>query len=259
MRFAQPQTNRNMQRFLKWLLILLIGLLAASLLTVKIISDPLPQGESGRAAEALADKVLTAIGNPMLDSVQWLQWEFMRGHRYVWHQPTNTARISWGDHVVVMKLDTQSGSAKCNGVMLQGSDLDQAIAKAWALWCNDSYWLMAPNKLRDPGTQRFLVDVHSEYPGQQGLMVQFSSGGVTPGDTYLWIVGPDGIPSGYKMWVNILPIGGIYASWDNWITVYTGAKLATSHQSKIGGFTMKDVKAGATYQELGLDSNPLEL
>ena len=61
-------------------------------------------------------------------------------------------------------------------------------------------------------------------------MVSYDSGGVTPGDSYLWILDDTGLPTAYKMWVKIIPIGGINASWDNWMITESGAYLPTSHK-----------------------------
>jgi hypothetical protein len=47
------------------------------------------------------------------------------------------------------------------------------------------------------------------------------------------------------MWVHVLPIGGLSASWEQWVSLSTSAKVSTLH--RIGPVTMElsDV-AGAT-------------
>ena len=113
------------------------------------------------------------------------------------------------------------------------------IDKALKNFNNDSFWLVAPYKVFDQGTQRAIVELKN---GTNGLLVTYNSGGTTPGDSYLWILNENGFPSAYKMWVSIIPIGGLEASWDDWLVTQSGAFLPKSH--KLGPLTlsMGDVK-----------------
>lgn len=246
-----------MKKVLKWIGIILCILFIGGFISVKILSEDFPKGETGPKAEQLANKVLNAINDSALDSIDWLTWEFIGGHHYVWHQPTNTARITWGDQVVILQLDNQSGRAWSDGKEMAGEQKAKLIQTAWSYWCNDSFWLLAPNKIKDPGTMRSLVNVSKEYPNHQGLLVQYNSGGVTPGDAYLWLIDDSGIPSGYKMWVSILPIKGLYTSWEGWTDLHNGAKVATRHNAGIAEFGMDAIQSADTWQEFNLDTDPL--
>ncbi len=44
---------------------------------------------------------------------------------------------------------------------------------------------------------------------KDALLVTYTSGGTTPGDSYLWHLDASGKPESYQMWVSILPIGGL--------------------------------------------------
>ncbi|MDT0607679.1 hypothetical protein [Croceitalea rosinachiae] len=101
------------------------------------------------------------------------------------------------------------------------------IKKALKYFNNDSFWLVAPYKVFDKGTERSIVDLED---GSKGLLVTYTSGGDTPGDSYLWILNENGFPNSYKMWVSTIPIGGIEASWDDWVVVESGAFLPKSHE-----------------------------
>lgn len=245
-----------MKKVLKYIGLFILILLIGGFITVKVMSEPLPQGKKGAEAEALADTVLLAINDPALDTTQWLTWTFIGGHHYVWNQTTNTAKISWGDNTVIMQLDEQSGRAIVNGTEVEGAKKDKLLQTAWSYWCNDSFWLMAPNKVKDPGTVRSLVDVSEEFPGKKGLLVSYESGGVTPGDAYLWIIDEQNMPIGYKMWVGILPLKGVYVSWDDWLELPTGAKLASSHDANFASFGLSNIKGGQDWGALGLSEKP---
>jgi hypothetical protein len=116
------------------------------------------------------------------------------------------------------------------------------IKKAWEIWVNDAFWLNPVSKIYDPGTSRSLVPTAE---GNFGLLVEYSSGGSTPGDVYLWEVDSTGLPYKWRMWVSIIPMGGMEATWENWIETDTGVKISTLH--KMSGMELKltDVKTAA--------------
>ena len=69
------------------------------------------------------------------------------------------------------------------------------------------------------------------------------------------------MPTGYKMWVSIIPVGGIYTSWEDWMTLPGGAKIAQQHQGNISALKIPitNVKAGFSWSDLGYSSNPIKL
>ena len=107
---------------------------------------------------------------------------------------------------------------------------DQLLEKAWKQFANDSFWLVAPFKIFDPGTERLLVDLEDN---KKGLLVTYTSGGVTPGDSYLWILNENNIPIAYKMWVNIIPVGGVEFKWTDWRD-FNKIKMPTNHIGPFG-------------------------
>jgi len=72
---------------------------------------------------------------------------------------------------------------------------------------------VAPYKIFDPGTERRIVN----YKNKEALLITYTrSGGTTPGDSYLWILNEKFLPTSYKMWTRIIPIGGVSATWSDW-------------------------------------------
>jgi hypothetical protein len=106
---------------------------------------------------------------------------------------------------------------------------------------NDSFWLIAPYKIFDPGTERRIVS----YKNREALLVTYTSGGTTPGDSYLWILNENYLPTSYKMWTSIIPVGGVAATWSDWEKTASGILLPKKHILSLFGMeiSMGKVKA----------------
>lgn len=238
-------------KILKWILIivLLLGLLGWGL--VKYMSEDRPENVINENGDQLANQMLASLNKPAWDSLKYLTWDFKGGHNYVWDKQNNNVKVSWAGNEALIDLDEVDGIAKSDGVLLEGDEAKRIINQGWGFWCNDSFWMFAPFKVFDPGTKRSIV---KDENGDEGLMVTYESGGVTPGDSYLWFLDDNKIPTRYKMWT-FVPIQGMEMSWENWKTLKGGAKVAISHNSSILSFDMEGVKEGNSLEELGLDSN----
>ncbi len=214
--------------------IVLLGLLAFAILYA-IYNKPIPTGVEGQAADALAKKMLNAINNDVYKKTRYLEWSFAKGaHQYKWDKENGKVQIEWDAYTVNLNLNEPSKSdALENNSKLIGTAKTKSIEKATSYFNNDSFWLVAPFKVFDQGTKRSLVTLDD---GTEGLLVTYTSGGTTPGDTYLWKLQPNGFPESYQMWVKIIPIGGLEASWDDWKVMENGLFLPVSH--KLGPVTL---------------------
>lgn len=196
---------------------------------------PLPTGQEGPEAEALADKMLEALNYEAYQKLNTIQWTFYRNHTFIWNKKDNIVTAKWDDYEITFSPENKSGTVLKNGTILEGPEKQTALQTAWQLYANDSFWLVAPFKVRDPGTRRYLVDTE-EGPG---LLVTYNGGGVTPGDSYLWILDEQNRPKAWRMWVNILPIGGLEFEWNNW-KQYNGVWFASSHKGLVD-VTVSDI------------------
>ena len=181
-----------------------------------------------------------------------MKWNFADRNQYVWDKQVNRARVTMGENTVLLDLNEITGKAYKNGTEVSGEEAQKLISAAWSNWCNDSFWLLAPYKLFDPGTKRTLVPLEGQ---GMGLLVTYESGGVTPGDSYLWILNKDNTPSRWRMWVSNIPMGGALASWEGWKTLYNGARVSTEHDLSIFQLVLSDMDAGESLSDIGLDEN----
>lgn len=231
--------NNEMKRLLKNLLRIILGLFLLAGLVFALLyaayNQPIPTGTPGPEADALAKKMLTAINYDQYKETRFMEWSYAGGrHHYKWDKENGKVAVRWDNYKVNLNLSTPGKSEVWeNGSSVRGDDRAKLIEKATAYFNNDSFWLVAPFKIFDRGTDRSLVSLED---GSDALMVTYGSGGTTPGDTYLWKLGPNGFPESYQMWVKIIPIGGLEASWDDWKVMENGLFLPASH--KIGPVTL---------------------
>lgn len=244
-----------MKTFFKVLGGLIAVLLLLFLGAYLLYNQPLPQGTSGPDADRLGRKMMAAVGSENLDSTAILTWTFNGSHHYLWERKRNLVEVKWGSNTVRLNLN-EWGKGKAydgeNEVTDQG-ELDKKRGKAWEIFVNDSFWFIAPTKAFDEGVQRSVV---KQEDGTDALLVTYTSGGVTPGDSYLWLLDGNGLPYAFKLWVSIIPIGGVKATWTDWKTLESGLKVATRHELGPVPLTISDTKSGTNFQDMGLENDP---
>jgi hypothetical protein len=197
------------------------------------LNEKLPVGENPTKAEELANKMQNALNKAAWDSTNVITWQFKGGHTYVWDKTNEMVQVKWNENSVLLNLkEWNKGKAFVNDKEITDAQLDVLRGKAWQFFCNDSFWLIAPFKVFDEGVTRKVVKIDNN----EALLASYASGGVTPGDSYLWFLDESGVPLKYKMWVKIIPIGGVEATWEQWNSTKTGVKIATKH--KLGPLTI---------------------
>ena len=230
-----------MKKFLRVIGIVFLVLIVAIFAFYMVKNEKLPEGEPGPRADMLAAEMLDAMNQAAWDSTERVKWTFRGEHHYEWNRKEKLVTLRWDDLTAIFNHETREGVVTREGNPIAEADQANYLKTAWDFFNNDSFWLAAPYKVFDPGTQRSIVTCAD---GREGLMVTYTSGGTTPGDSYVWILGEDKKPVACKMWVDIIPIGGIEFSWDNYLTLPTGALVAQDHIMGISGINvdLKDVE-----------------
>ncbi len=234
--------------------LLYIGVSAGVLVIASIIlmSKPLPPGVEGPEAEEFADALFAVVNGAEWSRLRYVTWTYSGHRHYIWDKWYQLADIRYDDVRCVFHLNTMEGLVWKSGVQLEGEARRKELVRAWAHWCNDSFWLNPLVKLRDEGTIRRLVTLRD---GRHGLLVTYTSGGVTPGDSFLWTVGEDGLPDAWRMWVRILPVKGVKATWEGWVQS-GGVWFSTRHRIGPRTITIDNLRTGRHYSDIGLDEDP---
>ena len=194
-------------------------------------------------AEAIrtADEIMVALGGrENYDAVQYLSFHFIvaRGEmhltdwRHDWDRRQNNYRLEGktreGDHLLAFfNLDTQSGTVFMNGQMAEGEDKVQWLGRAYARYINDTYWLLMPYKLKDPGAILKYEGMQEISNAQYDVLrLQFEEGiGLTPQNVYRIFVDPATRLVNRWEYFESEDANPSPAWWENW-RAYEGIKLA---------------------------------
>jgi hypothetical protein len=152
-------------------------------------------------AVAIADQVMSALGGAdAWNRTRYLRFDFVperdgkpgAGRAHTWDKQTGRYRVEWTGQdgkrtVVLMNLNTKEGSAWVDGQKLEGEDAKKALERAFGAWTNDTYWLLMPYKLKDPGV---ILAYDGEATTPSGtydkIVLTFENVGLTPKDKY-WV------------------------------------------------------------------------
>src|SRR3954470_8324048 len=186
-------------------ILILVGALVAVLagvFGVLVVTQrhPLPAAVPGPDGDELAKKVAASVGADAWDKLGVVRWTLSGSHHYLWDKRRGFVRYRAGDDEVLYDLVKMDGRAFRAGDELAGAEKQKLLDKAYKMFCNDSFWLNPLVKLFDSGTSRARVEVD----GKPALLISYASGGVTPGDRYLWLLDDDGHPRAWRVWASVL-------------------------------------------------------
>lgn len=195
-------------------------------------------------ADSLALRSLESSGGEMaLRSLPFLQFTFgtsQPSRHHLWDRMTGDYRLEYErddtSFVVLFNTQTREGTAYKHGEAV--SDPSALVERAYRSFINDSYWLLMPAKMLDPGVYREMVP-DSSNAAHEVVRLTFESVGLTPGDAYyVWVNRETGFTD---RWHYVLQSGG--EQWCNW-TDYKevagpGGPVWISETKECARFTMK--------------------
>lgn len=179
--------------------------------------------ENETRANELAEAVFKASGGENWDRVRSIQFRFnvdqdkktVVSAKHEWNVSDGIDKVTWGRKTVTVNVHTPA--------------TDADVQAAYRRWVNDSYWLLMPLKLRDPGATL-------SYKGRQEvagsvyevLHLQFADVGLTPGDQYHIYVDPE--TKLVRRWDYMPnPEKTVSGTWETYKD-FGGLKLSTDHQ-----------------------------
>jgi plasmid maintenance system killer protein len=146
--------------------------------------------ENDPRAVAIANKVMDAMGGTKAwNNARHLHWNFFGARTLVWDKWTGDVRIDVPAEkaTYLLNINTMQGKAMVKGTKItDAAELEKALEKAKSIWINDSYWLVMPFKLQDPGVT---LTYEGEKATETGAMsdvlgLTFENVGLTPQNKY---------------------------------------------------------------------------
>jgi len=166
---------------------------ALALLLTPAASDP--------RATAIADQVMVALGGTEAwNATHYLRFDFavdVKGRNVMtrshwWNKWTGAYRVEGKDkdgqaYLVLMNLNTRQGEAWLSGKPTAGEQQQKLLERGYSIWVNDTYWLLMPYKLRDPGVSLAYAGAARMGAARcDKISLTFEGVGLTPKDHY-WI------------------------------------------------------------------------
>ena len=210
----------------------------------------------------IADQVMKALGGQQKwDALPGLRWSFgavindtIRSHRrHAWNKHRGWHRVGYknaaGDSFcIIHKVGTSEGRAWVNGNAIEGDSLQKLITRGMRIWTNDTYWMLMPYKMRDPGVN-LVWDSEKQRDGRtyDVLSMTFGKVGQTPGDHY-WVY-VNRANTRVELWDMVLegdkPPAVTY-SWADWVES-GGLWFPTAHRQERRNIFTKDVEAVTSF------------
>jgi hypothetical protein len=150
-------------------------------------------------ADTLAMRVYDAAGGPAAwQALRYLRFNYailrerVTDHivHHFWDRHTGDYRLEYPGpggfpYVVLFNVNTREGQAYWQGVALDPTETARQLEDAYRRYTNDSFWLLAPFKLFDPGVQRIHLP-DSSTATYDVVQVDLRNADLLPSDRY-WL------------------------------------------------------------------------
>lgn len=169
------------------------------------LGSPAVAAEPDAKAQAVGRELVAALGGETawqrarefrFDFVVEREGKRVAGFRHIWDRYTGDYRLEGTDksgapYAVYFNVQTRDGRAFVNGRPVEGEERSKLLETAYGRFINDTYWLLAPWKVFDPGVR---LESAGEKNGPDGALCDVirlffeENIGLTPKDVYwLWV------------------------------------------------------------------------
>lgn len=214
--------------------------------------------QSDERAIKLAEATLEAMGGrEAWERTRHLKWNFFGMRKHLWDKHTGRARIDATTRdgtkiLALIDLDDKTGRIWKDGQEItEPTERDRFLNMAHGWWINDSYWLLMPYKLRDPGVTLAYKGEGEMEAGEPAdiIALTFERVGLTPQNKYhVWIARESGLVEQWAFYESASdPEPQFITPWKDW-REYGGIKLS-GDRGEMNGRAMKLTEI-AVYDEL---------
>jgi hypothetical protein len=223
---------------------------AASAQTAAPMPAPTVESVTAHITQALG-------GQAAWDNTHYLHFNFLGRRAHWWDKWSGRHRVEWDGkekqhYVVVENINTKEGTAWADGKKLEGDAAKEALKSAYGAWVNDTYWLIMPYKLHDPGVNlAYAGDETIDGKAYDKLALSFGQVGLTPGDHYTVYVNRDtGLVDRWAFILQDMPKEGPPSVWlwQGW-QKYGNIMLAP-HRVQVGGDKKLELMDIAVFDQL---------
>lgn len=193
------------------------------------------------------------LGAKMKAGANWDNWQetdavtfLFAGNDFIfWDKKRNLVEVSWsswGDKIKV-QFSQKPFAAEVwvdNEIATDPSDRSGYVKKAYERFTNHTFWFNPAYHVFSPGTKRGITE-------DGDLAVIFSSGGVTPGDKYIFKLDDSGKIKSMRMWVSIVPFKGLTASFKDYIKTESDLQVSTLHEISFFDLKLENVASYTNY------------
>ncbi|MCP2042732.1 hypothetical protein [Pontibacter sp. HSC-36F09] len=214
-------------------------------------------------AKSIAREVMENMGGEKgWNDTRYLAWTFNNQYQ-VWDKHQNRFRWEQDSLVAIINTDTKDGKVYVEGQELQNSEEKQKLLeRAYALWINNSYWLVMPFKLQDEGVTLRYVGEEQTLEGAPAdvLEMTFAQVGLTPQNKYkLWVDKEQGLVTQWAFFRSAEDAEPSFTRrWSDYKD-YGSIKLASDRSNSQGEFKLTNIAAPAEVPDSVFNSpTPIE-
>ncbi len=179
-------------RLSSWLAALALAVPAAA-------TPPRAEGASDPKAAAVADRVMEALGGTEAwNGTRYLRFDFavdregktLVRRAHTWDKWNGRYRLEattkeGEPYVVLLNVNTKDGHAFLKGQKLEGEEEKKFLEQGYGVWVNDTYWLLMPYKMKDPGVSLAMAgEEKKDGDAWDKVRLTFDNVGLTPKDKY---------------------------------------------------------------------------